>query len=233
VGAEVLDERLRGAEAERERPLAAGEPVDRVAEQRAQVRLRAPEERRGDARDGRHVAGDDLQHLADEPVRGPGGEPDPAAGAADAGHLRGGLLVVRREHRAEHRQDRVEARVRERDRLRVALDELDAHALGLDAAPAAREQPRDVVDADDVAAGAGSRDRRVAAAGGDVQDAPVGPQVDGLGEGLRNRLDEGGDGVEVAARPHLLLALLDRSQVGGGCLYCRHLVLLRGRVTQG
>ena len=105
-------------------------------------------------------------------------------------------------------------RVRQRDVLGVALDQVDVEALGLDAAPAAVEQRRHVVDADDVAAVAGRGDGRVAAAAGDVEHAPAGLRVDGVDERVGDGLDQRRDGVEVAARPHRLLALLDLAQVG-------------------
>ena len=64
----------------------------------------------------------DLEQLADEARRACGHEADPAAGAGDARELGRGPLLVRREHRAEDRAHDVEAGVRERERLGVALD---------------------------------------------------------------------------------------------------------------
>ena len=62
-------------------------------------------QRIGDSQSGgrRDVAGDGLEQLADEPVRGVGDEADPATGPADADELVGGADLVGREHRAEHR----------------------------------------------------------------------------------------------------------------------------------
>ena len=65
-----------------------------------------------------------------------GDEADPAAGAGDANELARGLLLVRREHRAEDRADDVELAVVERQGLGVALEELGVEALGVAAAPA-------------------------------------------------------------------------------------------------
>jgi hypothetical protein len=45
VRPEIVDVRLRLAEAERERPLPAGERVDLVAKELAQIRLGAPKDR--------------------------------------------------------------------------------------------------------------------------------------------------------------------------------------------
>ena len=108
-------------------------------------------------------------------------------------------------------------RVRERQCLGVALDELDLEALGGGALAALVEQRRHVVDADGRAAEPRGRDRRVAAAGGDVEDAPAGVQVGGVAELLGDDLDLRRDDGEVAARPGLLLPLLDRPEVWGRC----------------
>ncbi len=126
--------------------------------------------------------------------------------------------VVGREHRAEDRRDGVEGAVGERQRLGVALDELDVEALGGGAPAAALEQGRHVVDADGVAAEPRRGDRGVAAAGGDVEHAPAGVQVGGVAELLGDEHDPGGDDGEVAARPGLLLAPLDVVEVGLACL---------------
>ena len=136
------------------------------------------------------MPGHDLEHLADEAVGRPRREPDAAARARDARQLGRGLLVVGREHGAEDRERGVEGRVRHRDVLGVALDQVDVEALGLGAAPAAVEQRGHVVDADDVAAVAGRGDRRVAAAAGDVEDAPAGLRVDGVEERVGDGLDQ-------------------------------------------
>ena len=229
VGAEVLDERLGRAEAEREGALFAGEAFDLVAEQVAHVGLRSPEEGRSDAGHGRHIRRDDLEHLADEPVRGPGREADLAAGAADACELGRRLAMVRREHRAEDGKDGVEALVRKRDRFRVALEQLDRHSLRLGADAAALEQCRDVVDADDVAAAPCCGNRSVAAAAGDVEDEPIRLQVDRVAENVGDGLDQGRHCVEVAARPHLLLAPFHVRQIGGAGFGNRHLQALPGQ----
>jgi hypothetical protein len=140
--------------------------------------------------------------------------------------------VVGREHRAEDGDDRVEGVVGEGQRLGVALHELDREAFGLGAPAARLEQVRDVVDADRDAAVARRRDRGVAAAGGDVEHAPAGMEVGRVAEVLGHEHDSGGDDGEVAARPRLLLALLDGGEVGqiGGACHERLLcVVMRPR----
>ena len=116
---------------------------------------------------------------------------------------RGRLRVIGGEHGAEDRRDGIERAVGERQRLGVAFQELDREAFGLGAAAAALEESGDVVDADRSAAVARGCDRRIAAAGGDVEDAPAGVQVGGVAEVLGHEHDPGGDDGEVAARPGL------------------------------
>jgi hypothetical protein len=121
--------------------------------------------------------------------------------------------VVRREHRPEHRRDGVEGVVRERERLGVSLHELDGEAFGLGSHACALEERGHVVDADDVAAEPRGPDRRVAAAGRDVEHAPARVKVGVVDEPLRDERHPGRDHGEVAARPRLLLLLLDGREV--------------------
>ena len=122
--------------------------------------------------------------------------------------------VVRGEHDPVDREHGVEGGVGEGEVLRVALDELDVEVLGRGADPTALEQRRDVVDADDLAAPPGGRDRGVAAAGGDVEHAPAGLEVRGLAQVLGLEDDPRGDDGEIAARPGALLPALHRGEVG-------------------
>ena len=188
-------------EAEDERALLELERGDRVAEELAEVRLGAPEHRRLHSRRGRHVRANGAEGLADEPVGGPARQGDRPAGAADPGQLGRGPAVVGGEHRPVDREHGVEGGVRERKVFRVALDELDVEVFGRGAEAAALEQRRDVVDADGLAAPPCGRDRGVAAAGGDVEDAPPGLEVRGLAQVLGLEDDPRGDDGEVAARP--------------------------------
>jgi hypothetical protein len=118
-----------------------------------------------------------------------------------------------REHRAEHGDDGVEARVIDGQRLGVALDELDVEALGLRPLAAALEERRHVVDAGDMGAEPRRGDRRVAGPGRDVEDAPAGVQVGAVGQVLGSDLDPRGDRVVVPGGPGRLLASLDGGEV--------------------
>src|SRR6185503_3959364 len=78
----------------------------RVAEQRDEMRLDAPQRSRLHANGLRLVACKDLEHLTDETFGRPVGEADTATPAAYARHLGRASCVVRREHHAEGRQNR-------------------------------------------------------------------------------------------------------------------------------
>jgi hypothetical protein len=72
-----------------------------------------------------------------------GHEADASARPAHPRKLRGGLLLVRREHGTEDRADDVEARVLEGQRLGIAVDEgrIDTLGVGARGGPAQRERP--------------------------------------------------------------------------------------------
>ena len=162
------------------------------------------------------MGSDRAEEVADESVRRPAGQGDGAAGPADAEQLGRRLPVIGREHRAEDRRDGVEGGVRERQGLGVARQELHREPLCGRPHAADLEQRRHVVDADGRATEPGGGDGGVAAAGGDVEDAPAGVQVGGVAQLLGHEHDPGRHDGEVAARPGLLLALLDRLEVGLG-----------------
>ena len=91
------------------------------------------------------------------------------------------------EHRAEDREDDVELGVAEGQVGGVALDELDVETLGGRALAPALEQGRDEVDADGVAPGPPrGRERRVAAAAGDVEDPLAGNDSERFDQLLRD-----------------------------------------------
>ena len=131
-----------------------------------------------------------------------------------------------REHRAEDRRDCVERLVGERQRFGVALDQLDRESLRGRTHATTLEQLRHVVDADDGTAESGRGDSGVAAAGGNVKHSPPGVQIRGVSELFRDRHDPRRNDGEVAARPRLLLALLDGLEVGRRCFDCLSHVLL-------
>ena len=164
---------------------------------------------------------DGPEELADEPVGRPAGKRDRAARLADSEELRRRLLVVRSEHRPEHGRDGVERPVKERERLCVAFEKGDRQAFGGRALASSMEQRRDVVDADRGTTVTRSGDRGIAAARGDVEDAPARMQVGRVAELFGHEHDTGGDNGEVAAFPCQALALLDRAEVGERCFECR------------
>src|SRR5215467_7218314 len=65
-------------------------------------------------------------------------------------------------------------------------------------------------------------ERGVAVAGGDVEDALAGLDVDRLAQALADDLQRGADDRIVAGRPGRLLALLDGGVVGGGSALACH-----------
>ena len=103
-----------------------------VAEQLAHVRLVAPQRRRlRTGRRRRRVGLHGREHPADEALRRPAEQADPATGAYDAHQLVGGVLVPRREHHADARDRRVELAVVVRQRLGVVGAPVQVEALGL------------------------------------------------------------------------------------------------------
>ena len=113
-----------------------------------------------------------------------GHEADTAARAADSRQLGGRLLLVWREHRAKDRADHFETAFLERQRLGVALDELDFEPFGLGPPPRTFEQGWHVVQADDLAAAAGRGESGVPAARRDVEQSLGGAQIERLDKQL-------------------------------------------------
>jgi hypothetical protein len=97
-----------------------------------------------------------------------------------------------------------------------SLAQVDLEALGRRPLPSALEQRRDVVDTDHRAAVPGSRDRRVAAPGCDVEHAPPCVEVGRVAELLGHEHDASRDDAEVAACPRDLLALFHCGEVWRG-----------------
>ena len=213
-GAEEVDELVGRFEPEGERPLLQLQRGDRVAEELAEVGLGAPEHRRLHAGGGGTCAPTVRKSSPMNPsgvqlaraIVPPGRQTRRSSAAACA--WSGANIDPNTDVTASER------RVRERQGFGVAFEQLDGEALGLRPEAAALEQRRDVVDADGRAAVAGRGDRGVAAAGGDVEDAPAGLEVGGVAEVLGDEHDPGGDDGEVAARPGRLLARLTAPRSG-------------------
>ena len=223
VVAEHLHEVRRRAVAEVEVAAFAAHRRGARAEQRGAVRLGAPRRRRLQPGGRRQVPADQLEQLADEALRRPVGHAEAAARTQHAQHLVGGALVVGREHRAEGREHDVEAPVGERQVLDVGDLERHRQSFGLGPRRALVEQGGHVVGRGDVGEAPRRRERGVAVAGGDVEDALAAAHVDGLGQRLADDLQGGADDGVVAAGPGGLLPLLDGGEVGsrkhggGGC----------------
>jgi hypothetical protein len=152
-----------------------------------------------------------------------------AARADDPVELARGSFLVGREHHAVRRERRVERRVREGQRFRVPLDEVDREPFGLGALASPCEQPRDVVEAGDAAEASRRGKRRVAVAAGDVEDHRARVEVGGFTERLSDELESGADHREVAGSPGGLLARLHRRQIDGDD---RRWTLARGAIDE-
>ncbi len=116
------------------------------------------------------------------------------------------LLLIGREHDAEGRKHDIEAGIREGKRFRVGFLERDRQALGFGAVAATIEKRADIVRRHDVGEAAGRGERRIAVAGGDVEDALVAAEIDGLAEHFADDLQRGADDGVVAGAPGDLLA---------------------------
>ncbi len=102
---------------------------------------------------------------------------------------------------------------REGQRLGIGFLELDRKPVGLGTFAPAVEQRADIVRRYDVGEAAGRGERRIAVAGGDIEDALVAAQIDGLAQHLADDLQRGADHGVVAGAPGDLLAALDRGEI--------------------
>src|SRR5690349_8812070 len=161
------------------------------------------------------MASQRFEELANEAFRCPVGETDASPGLHDACHLRGSGHVVGREHDAERRQYRVEARIFERQRFDVGNLEGDVEALGACAFRAAIEQRRYVIGRRDDTTATRCGKCRVTVAGGDVEHVLVVFQVAGLGEHFADDLQRGADDGVIAAAPGGLLTQLEGGKIDG------------------
>jgi len=107
---------------------------------------------------------------------------------ADAKHLGRGPFLVRSEHHSEGRHDHVEGTVRERQRFRVGLAELDVEPFGGGAFAGTLEQRWHVVGGDHVAPPTRGREGGIAVAGSDVEHLLSGTDVESLAQFLADDL---------------------------------------------
>ena len=89
------------------------------------------------------------------------------------------------------------------------------------------EERADIIGSSDHGPAAGGRERRVAVAGGDVEHAFAGADLDGLAQRFADDLQRGADHGVVTRRPHVSLTRLDRLVVDG-VRDCRHGFLISG-----
>src|SRR5579871_1054891 len=109
------------------------------------MRLLAPQRWRFRAGRRRNVSADGFEQTADEALRRPVGESDLPAWAADALEFFCSLLLIRREHDAESREDDVEARIGKRKRFGIGFLECNRQAFGCGAFAPAVEECADVI----------------------------------------------------------------------------------------
>ena len=199
-----------------EHPLRRHDARGTFAEQRVQMRLDTPQRWRLQPGWRRHVAAQHLEELADKTFRRPVGQPDATSGPTHTRHFRSTLRMVGREHHAEGRDHRVEARVFERQCLGVGGLKRNVEPLGLRPLGTAFEQRGDVVGRRHLAAAARRGQRGVAVAGGHIEHPLVSAQVAGFGQLLADDLQGGADDGVIAAGPRGFLAALEGIEVDGG-----------------
>ena len=135
------------------------------------------------------------------------------SGTANAHHFGCCLLLVRREHAAEGRHHDIEASILERKILDVCLLERDVHALSLGPCAAFCEKALDIVGRCDVREPASRGQRRVAVAGGNVQNLVPGIDIRGFGKLLADDVQRRPDHGVVTGSPGCLLLLFDRREI--------------------
>ena len=101
--------------------------------------------------------------------------------------------LIWREHHAEGRKHDVEACISEGQRFRVGFLEGDGQAIGGGAFAAAFEQRTDIVGRHNLGEAPRRGERRVAVAGGDIEDALVAAEIDRLAQRLADDLQRGAD----------------------------------------
>ena len=188
-----------------------------VAEQAGEMLLAAPERRglRTGGR-GRGERAHGAEEVAEHAVGRPAQQRDRPAGTAGAHELVGRGLVVRGEHHADGGHHDVEGRIVEREVLRIGLDPVELGARGARADAPGVEQLGGEIARHDLGAALRGRDRGVAGAGADVEDALPGLDAARLDEAGAERREERLDHRRVVAgRPHAAVACLQLDV--GGC----------------
>ena len=178
--------------------------------------LRTPQRRRLRAGRGRRRVGlHGREHLPDEPFRRPAEQADAAVRPAHPDQLVGRVLVVRREHRAEAGDHRVERAVLVRQRLRVGLLPGDRQPIAGQDAARLEELGRQVAG-DHLGTDLRGRDRRVATARCDVEHLVSAGDPAGLDEDGAEVADHvAGHAGVVAHRPHRAVLRLQLAVRGG------------------
>ena len=153
-------------------------------------------------RRGRHERTRELEQLAGEAIVDPRRDHDPASRSANPHELRRGTSVIGREHRAEHREHPIEARVGKGQVLSVPLDPLHINASGRRAPPRMNEQLGRHIHADDYSSALSSRNRDIAAAPrADIQQADPRLHRGALQNQLAHRRDQSREAIPGPSSP--------------------------------
>ena len=161
----------------------------------------APEQHRRQTGRGRHVADGQLEHLPHESLARPVGHGDSAAAPGDAQQLVSRPVRVRGEHRAEHGDDGIEAAVGKRQCLRVAFARVHGEAFRGSPGRELRHEVWRDVDARGVRSRARRRQRQVAGAARDVEQALARRELEPLDKCRGAGFESDRDSPEVARGP--------------------------------
>ena len=191
-----------------------------LVEVRAQPGFGAPLRRRQRAGRWRQVFTQRFEHLADEALRCPVGEADPASRPTDPRQFRGSLGLVRRKHHAKGRKHRVKTGVFKGQcfGIRHLKDDIAIQALCPDPVLTAFKQCGDIVRRADDAASTRRRQRGVTVAGRHVEHSLIAQQVTGFGQLFADDLQGGADHGVVATGPGSHLTVFQGNKING----CTH-----------
>ena len=178
------------------------------------MRLGAPERRRLEVLGRGEIAANHPEELADEAFRRPVGEPDPAAAAQHAQHLRGRTCVLRRKHGAKSGQHHIETAVREWQRLGIGDLEGNLQSFGVGTRSPLLEQRGNIVGRGDLREATRGGKGGIAVTGRDIEHALARAHVHRLGKRLAHDLQGSADDGEITARPGGLLLRLEGREVG-------------------